>query len=62
MTIDDLTAQYADDLSFDALIIWADILHIDHDEKQWLDDMWPDKESELRTVVAEAMANLGRAK
>jgi len=62
MTINDFAAQFVEDLSFDVLLIWADILDVDHDEKQWLDDMWPDKESELRTAVAEAMANLGRAK
>lgn len=27
----------------------------DHDIDQWLDDMWPEKESELRTAVAEHM-------
>ena len=62
MTIDGLATQFVEELEFDTLLIWADIFCVDHDEKQWLDDMWPDKESELRTAVAEAMAELGRAK
>lgn len=59
MSIEDLIDQFIEDLDFDVLIIWADILDVEHDESQWLDDMWPEYECELRTAVGEAMANIG---
>ena len=58
----ELATQFVDDLSFDVLIGWADVLGVEHDEKQWLDDMWPEKESELRVEVAEAMERIGKKK
>ena len=60
MTIDDLATQFVNDLSFDALLNWCYTLGIKHED--WLDDEWSDREDELRVAVAEAMANLGRAK
>lgn len=59
MDIDDLIDQFVGDLKFEVLIIWADILNVEHDEDMWLDDMWPDAEEELRTEVAEAMCKVG---
>ena len=41
MDIDDLIDQFVEDLDFEVLIIWADILDVEHDENMWLDDMWP---------------------
>ena len=60
LTLDSLIDQFVEDLDFDTLIVWADILEVDHDEKMWLDDMWPDKESELREAVGNAMADVGK--
>ncbi len=60
MTITGLIEQFVEDLDFDMLIDWADILNVEHDEKNWLDDEWPDKENELRVAVAEAMRNIGK--
>lgn len=60
MDIDDLIDQFIEDLDFEVLIIWADILGVEHDEDFWLDDMWPDCESELRVEVGDAMRNVGR--
>ena len=60
MTMDDLIEQFVSDLDFDVLIIWADILEVEHDENMWLDDMWPDCEAELRTEVGDAMARVGQ--
>ena len=62
MTMDDLIEQFVTDLEFDVLIIWADILGVEHDENFWLDDMWPDCEAELRTKVGDAMAEVGQKK
>ncbi len=59
MTMTDLIEQFVEDLSFDALVVWADILGVEHDEKQWLDDDWPMKDNELRVCVAEAMDKVG---
>ncbi len=55
-----LATQFVDDLPFDVLIEWANILGVEHDEKQWLDDEWPEKDSEQRAKVAEAMEKVGK--
>ena len=47
-------------MGFRALVNWADKLGVPHDEDQWLDDEWPDKENELRVAVAEAMGRTGK--
>lgn len=60
LTIDDLIDQFVEDLDFDVLIIWADILNVEHEENSWLDDMWPELENELREKVGEAIAQIGR--
>ena len=61
-TIDDLATQFVEDLTFEALLIWADTLGVFHDEKTWFGDTGLEKDNELRIAVAEAMAKLGRAK
>lgn len=58
--MDDLIEQFVRDLDFDVLVIWADILDVEHDEGTWLDDMWPDRGSELRQEVGDAMAKIGQ--
>ncbi len=60
--MDDFYAQFVEDLDFDVLIGWADLFGIDHDYKSWLDDDYPDKESELRGQLAEAMGKVGEKK
>ena len=65
MTLDDLynlATQFVEELEFDTLLIWADILGVDCDENQWSDDDWVDRMEELQVAVAEAMVNLGRAR
>jgi len=57
-----LACEFTDALSFDTLITWADILKVEHDEKSWLDDAWPDREISLRTQVATAMLAVGMMK
>lgn len=60
MDIDDLIDQFIEDLDFEVLIIWADILGVEHEEDMWLDDMWTDCESELRAEVGDAMRKVGK--
>ena len=60
LSLDDLINQFTEDLDFDALIGWADLFGIDHDYKSWFDDDYPDKESELRGQLAEAMNKVGK--
>ncbi len=60
MTIDDLIDQFIDDLEFDVLIDWADILGVDRDEISWFDDEWPEREIELRDAVADAIKKIGK--
>jgi hypothetical protein len=57
MDMDDLIDQFVGDLAFEVLIIWADILNVEHDE-----DMWTDCESDLRQKVTEAMGKVGEKK
>ena len=56
----DLATQFVEDLEFDTLLVWADILKVSPDENQWLDDDWPDREDDLRVAVAEAMGKVGK--
>jgi len=55
LTVEMVVAQLFDDMSFDVLIDWADILGVEHCELLWLDDEWPDKESELKLQCTEAL-------
>ena len=59
MTIDDLIDQLVEDLEFDVLIGWADILSVEHQEHFWMDDDYPERENELRVAVADAMRKVG---
>jgi len=59
MDIDDLIDQFVEDIDFDTLIMWADTLGVEHDEGQWLDDMWPDRDNDLRMSVGNAMRLVG---
>lgn len=59
LSLDGLVEQFVGDLDFEVLIIWADVLKVDHDEDSWLDDEYPDRENELRVGVAEALGNVG---
>ena len=52
--------QLVDDMEFDTLIVWADILKVPHNENYWTDDDMPDKTDELRVAVAEAMGKVGK--
>ncbi len=51
-------AQYVGKMSFDELIMEADMLGVGHDEEHWLDDEWPDKEDGLRSDVIDAIGSL----
>ncbi len=55
--MDDLIYQFTEDLQFDALKGWCDVLSIDYEEPP-LDDMYPDWEAELRTEIAERFTEL----
>ena len=59
MKINDMVSRFVEDLTFEALIIWADTLSVEHNENSWLNDEYPDREDELRVAVANAMSNLG---
>ena len=48
---EEIISDFVDNLSFDALVAWADFLHLFHDEQYWGDDEWPDKEIELKDAV-----------
>jgi len=54
MNIDDMVYQFSQDLQFDALKGWCEILGVDYEEPL-LDDLWPDWEGELRGQLCEAM-------
>ncbi len=60
MSLDMLAAAFVDELDFDTLIVWADILSVPHDEHTWMDDDWTYFENDLRVAVAEAMEKVGK--
>ncbi len=55
MKTDTALSQFVDDLEFGAVVNYCDMFQILHNETEWLDDDYPDKEDELRTKLAEAM-------
>ena len=62
MTIDDFATQLVEDMSLDAVCNWADTLHVPRFQYFQSKTNWAKDNDELRVAVAEAMANLGRAK
>ena len=50
------TTEFVSMLSFENLIEMADVLKVPHDEDQWTDDAYPDKEQALHVAVAEALS------
>ncbi len=54
------TLQIVEDMEFDVLIAWADILSVPHDEHTWMDDDWIDFEDKLRVAVGNAMGKVGK--
>ena len=60
MEIDDLINQFTEDLTFEALLVWADILGVYHDENTWHKEQWTGEEIQLRDDVAEAMGKVGK--
>ena len=54
--MDDFINQFVEDLTIDALAIWADILNVDM-ELPPTDDMYPDWEDLLRVEIAEELVN-----
>ncbi len=54
MKMPDFIAQFCEDLSFDALKGWCDVLNVEYEEPA-CDDDWPDWTDRLRVKVAEAL-------
>ena len=54
-TIEEAVYVLFEDMDFNALIFWANQLKIAHDEEEWFDDEWIDKESALKQEVSDAM-------
>ena len=54
-TVEDTIERVFDDMKFETLIGWADMLNVPHNEDEWSSDEWLDKEGELRVQVAAAM-------
>lgn len=52
-TIEDAMTELFNDVTFETLIAWADLLKIEHDEENWLDDEWTEKEDALRQRLTE---------
>lgn len=52
--------NWVDGLTFCQLCSVADRYDVPHNETQWHDGDWPDKEDELRVAVAEAMGKMGQ--
>lgn len=55
MSIESITEQFVEELDFKQVCEFTEVLGIENDSDQWLDDEWPDKESELRVKVAKQL-------
>jgi len=53
-TPEDMILQLIEDMDFDTLIIWANILEVEVNYPP-VDDMWPEWDNELRVEVVEAL-------
>lgn len=56
---DDVIDQFVEDIDFETLLMWADILNVEVNCPP-TDDMWPDWECELRAEVGDAMREVGQ--
>lgn len=56
---DSLITEFVDNIDFDVLLAWADLLDVEHDFDCLPGDLWPDKEEELRDEVAGEMMLVG---
>lgn len=52
--IEEAVYELYEEMAFNILIIWADLYKVEHDEEDWLDDEWTDKECALRGEVSDA--------
>ena len=52
--------NWVDGLTFRQLCSAANRYNVPHDEGDWFDDEFPDKEDELRVAVADAMGKVGK--
>jgi hypothetical protein len=59
MRMTDLIAQFCDDIQFDALEGWCDILRLEYNPPL-CDDDYPGWEDELRVQLANAMGGVGK--
>lgn len=62
LNLQDLIETFVEKLDFDLLIGWADMLKVPHNEDEWFDDDYVDREDTLRVAIAEAMMQVGRKK
>lgn len=53
-TVEEAIYQLYAYMSFLELIVWADLYKVEHNEDEWVDDEWPDKENALRQEVSDA--------
>ena len=55
MSVESVMEQCVEALDFTQVCEFTEVLGIENDSDQWLDDEWPDKESELRVKVAKQL-------
>ena len=60
MQMNEFALYFVEDMEFNTLLTWANILAVPHHENYWNDDDEPDKTDELRVAVAEAMEKVGK--
>lgn len=58
LTVEDVIDLLFDEMDFEKLIGWADVLEVPHDEETWFKGEWLDRESELRVQVGAALTKL----
>jgi len=53
--IEGVIDQMLEDAVFEDLIIWADTFDIPHNEDEWFDDEYPDRQSELIQKITQEL-------
>lgn len=55
MKLIDAIVQFVEDIELETVLVYCDTYQVPHDEEQWLDDDYPDKEDALRVALIDAM-------
>ena len=56
------TEAFVESMDLTEVVAWANKLGVEHQKESWLDDEYPDKESDLRVRLAATMIQIGEGR